>query len=68
MNKLVKILGDNHWHLIYPFESDESTFCEGDWLSDNDHQTKEVKRGGITCRKCLKKIKEYKSFFKSIKL
>ena len=73
MNYLVKILKDNNgevrdkdqqfWHLVVNYTGSQ-TFCEGEFFgygeSGCEFEEKSVKRGGITCPKCLKKIKEIK--------
>ena len=71
MNNLVKILSsddgekreEKKWCLIVNYTGSQ-TFCEGEFFgfgeSGCEFETKTVKRGGITCRKCLRKIKDVK--------
>lgn len=76
MNQLVKILSDDDgyprekeeqvWHLVDPAdESGNSTLCEKEYFglgeSGCTYLVKKTARGGITCKKCLKSIKAYKS-------
>lgn len=57
--------GDGGWHLIIFNEDDPRIFCSGivflDGSTTVEYETKEVKRGGITCPDCLKKIKNIKA-------
>ena len=74
MPYLVKIFQDNDgeevpvkyqvWHLVYNFNG-EQAFCSGEYFGYGESavvfKTKFVKRGGITCEKCLQKVKEIKA-------
>ena len=69
MNELVKIkepdeLYVEHWHLVSKMHGDNQVLCNGMFFgsgaSDSEYETKQVKRGGITCSECLRLIKEYK--------
>ena len=74
MPYLVKIFKDDNgeevsveyqvWHLIYNLNGNQ-TFCGGEYFGCGESavvfKTKFVKRGGITCKKCLEKIKEIKA-------
>ena len=78
MNNLVKILSSDdgepreedlkNWHFVIISCGDPCTLCEGEYFgagqSGCDFETKQVKRGGITCPKCIEMIK----MFKSVKL
>ena len=73
-HKLVKILSsddgeprDKHlqyWHWILT-DTGNHTLCEGEFFgygeSACEYEIKTVKRGGITCPKCLEIIKEIKA-------
>jgi hypothetical protein len=73
MHELVKIIADNDgdetgdesWHFFQNFDSSPRTVCGGEVFGDGEGEavfkTKTVARGGITCRKCLKIIKEFKA-------
>ncbi len=73
MNKLVKILSDEDgdkienpkWCLTQCTDGSLRTLCSGECFGEGEgratYTTKEVKRGGITCEKCLEIIKLYKS-------
>lgn len=75
---VVKILADYNglprdkeeqvWHLVVEACGDSSTLCQGEFFGigagTEEFKTKEVKRGGITCKDCLDTIK----LIKSIKL
>lgn len=57
---------DSRWHLVDPTDIfTGTTICKGDVLGDAESRieikSKMVKRGGITCEECIKKIKTYKS-------
>ena len=58
---------DQFWHLVdlYDTEGGRSTLCEGEFFgiaqSGCEYELKATKRGGVTCPKCLKKIRGYKS-------
>ena len=78
MNQLVMITVDEDghtvlkehlkWCFVDPFGSDPQVFCDGQYFgegqSECEYKTKEVQRGGITCRKCLDKIR----FMKKVRL
>lgn len=69
MNTLIKIIentdGDKQepvWHLFFhQGGGDKSVFCTGEFVDLCIYKTKTVKRGGITCQDCLRKIKEIKA-------
>jgi len=75
MHQLVKIFCDTngvprdidrqYWHLVYHHGSGDQTLCEGEYFgggeSGCEFETKEVKRGGITCPNCLEIIKNMKA-------
>lgn len=56
------------WHLSASEAGGNMSVCTGEFYGYGESgikfKTKEVKRGGITCEKCLSYVK----FFKSIKL
>ena len=72
MNFLVKILvsddGEKRepqkWCLVVHYTGSQ-TFCQGEFFgfgeSGCEFETKTVKKGGITCDECLRKIKEIKN-------
>ena len=75
LNKLVKVIlnddGDipmfpDDWHLVdvANFQGD-AVLCTGEYFGDGEgevvYETKEVIRGGITCKKCLESLKLYKA-------
>ena len=72
INPLVKFFVDGDgevidkpvWHLVDCFLSDPAALCTGEYFgygqSDTVYEEKTVKRGGITCRLCLEKIKAIK--------
>ncbi len=75
MNELVRIITaddgskkDNPdvWHLISPMNAQGSaSFCEDEFFGSGESgcefEVKYAKRGGITCRQCLDKIKVVKA-------
>lgn len=74
MNYLVKMITDEDgeeqeplWHFVTS-EDSERCFCDGQCFGHGEgaatFETKTVKRGGITCPRCLELIK----LIKSIKL
>jgi len=74
MNQLVKILKDHSgeprekelqfWHYVVNYTG-SATLCEGEFFgygeSAVEFKTNTVKRGGITCPKCLARIKQMKA-------
>lgn len=76
--RLVKILSDDSgntrskedqvWHLVENVCGSNATFCEGEFFgkgeSGCDFITKDIKRGGITCPKCMERLR----WCKNIKL
>lgn len=56
---------DGHWHLVVDGGGCETTFCGGVVFGFGENRTvfeeKIVTVGGITCPRCLAKIKEIKS-------
>ncbi len=72
MNRLVMLLTDDDgreyatpvWHLIDVNGGGYTTFCSGEYFGEGEsnckYRLKEVKRGGITCPRCLEKIKAIK--------
>lgn len=57
---------DAGWHLVgFGGDSDPCILCSGfvfgAGASDMKYELKKVKRGGITCKECLKLIKAYKA-------
>lgn len=75
MNHLVKILTDDSgeprekkfqtWCLIVYENGTNRAFCSGEAFGGGDsacdYERKTVKRGGITCEKCIDRIKEIKA-------
>lgn len=73
MNCLVKILSsddgevriDPVWCLISPNPTGAQTLCQGEFFgygeSGCEYETKEVKKGGITCPRCIDHIKQIKA-------
>lgn len=74
MNRLVKIIrdddgdltGDNSWHLVDPGnEQGQATLCTCEFFgageSSVEFETKDAARGGITCPRCLDKLRTYKA-------
>ena len=71
-HKIVKILsGDDYevrenavWCLSEESCGDSSTFCDNEYFgygaSSAEYEVKIVEKGGITCEKCLRKIKRIK--------
>ena len=55
----------NFWHLVVNECGSDMTFCGGQVYTFGDtagvFKTKTVKRGGITCKNCLDKIKRIKA-------
>jgi len=56
------------WHLMQAFTGDAGLLCTGEFVDDgaasgngSNYKFKEVKRGGITCNKCLSIVKEFKA-------
>ena len=55
------------WCLVYLTAGDPATFCGGEYFtygcsSENiKYDEKTVRRGGITCNDCMRKIKEIKA-------
>jgi len=73
MNTVYKIVIDdfdeepenNDWHVMGFGGDTERILCNGqaiDGSADCVVQTKEVSRGGITCKECLMGVKYYKKF------
>lgn len=56
---------DPKWHYVDDVTSDPSALCTGEYFglgaSAVVYETKEVKRGGITCEQCLARIKKFKN-------
>lgn len=75
MNKLVKFFTDEDgaklechdrvWHLVSSTSDAERALCNGQAFgfgeSAVNYETKEKKRGGITCDACLLDLKYYKN-------
>lgn len=75
MNELVRIIKDddgglkddpNVWHLVDPSNNQgPAALCTQEFFglgeSGCEFETKQTKRGGITCPECLRKIKILKS-------
>lgn len=73
MNALVRITRDDDghetdnesWHLVDPgnFQG-PAALCTGEFFGDGEsackYETKVTKRGGITCRDCLRIVRIYK--------
>ena len=73
MNQLVKILSSDDseerekeeqvWCLVVSWTGNQ-TFCQGEYFGFGESackfETKTVARGGITCKRCIEKIKEIK--------
>lgn len=78
MNTLVKIISDDqgqireshlqNWHFVIKDSGSNQTLCSGEYFGEGEssceYELKTVKKGGVTCSDCLKKIK----YIKSIKL
>ena len=70
--ELVKLLTDDDgykidkpkWHYVVTLTGDPATLCSGEFFgigqSSCTYKEKTVERGGITCERCLKIIKEIK--------
>jgi len=68
-HELVKLLSDDDkepyddpkWCVVDPLNTDPATLCTGEYFgegqSDCTYETKTVKRGGITCNRCLAKLR-----------
>ncbi|MBL4759385.1 MAG: hypothetical protein JKY80_00815 [Mariprofundaceae bacterium] len=56
---------DSGWHYIGEAGGSECCLCDGQVFGlgegDAEFKIKEVKRGGITCDKCLRIIREHKA-------
>lgn len=57
---------DNSWHLIDPGnDQGPAALCTQEFFgygeSSCEFETKSVKRGGVTCRNCVRLIKIYKA-------
>jgi len=75
MNDLVKILSSDDgykielknqvWHYVVTSCGGSATLCEGEYFgmgeSGCEYEGKRVKRGGITCPKCISIIKDFKA-------
>lgn len=75
MNGLVKILTSDSgeprekanqvWHYVDVACAGNQTLCEGEYFglgeSGCKYKTKTVEKGGITCKECINKIKDYKA-------
>lgn len=68
---VVKILTDEDgekvapfWHLSVDWGDGNRTFCTGEVYGDGEgsatYKEKEAAKGGITCSKCLRQIREIK--------
>ena len=71
MNELVRILSDDdgelrekkdqYWHLVEVIAGSNGTFCEAEFFGEAEscckYETKRVNRVGITCPKCLSRLK-----------
>lgn len=72
-HQLVRIIIDedgeethnDNWHLVDVSDAAPRTLCSGEVFGYGEgnavYTTKSVARGGITCPKCLGKLKEYKA-------
>ena len=72
-NKLVQFLtdddgnihDDSDWHYVVNDAGCSRSLCRGEVFGKGDsaleYKLKQVKRGGITCKKCIRIIKEYKA-------
>jgi hypothetical protein len=61
-----ELIDDPVWHLIDPGNAQgEASFCTGEFFGGGESsvifEVKMVKRGGITCPRCLDKLKIYKT-------
>lgn len=56
---------DNSWHWIMDLDGADRLLCNGHVFGEGEsnakYKLKNVKKGGITCGKCLSIIKEIKS-------
>lgn len=56
------------WHLVHRFGEAERTVCSGEVFGEGEgsvvFEEKYTEKGGITCPKCIERIK----WFKSVKL
>lgn len=68
MHNLVRILSsddgekrdDPVWCLVEPTSFGDATFCQGEFFGAGEscceYKLKSVKRGGITCSRCLERL------------
>ena len=53
------------WHAIHHVSGDLAMICTGEFIcygaGAGEYITKDVKRGGITCDRCIEVIKYYKA-------
>ena len=56
------------WHCLTTVCGDAAMLCTGEFVDEGamsgngaEYVFKEVRRGGITCEKCLETVKEFKS-------
>lgn len=74
MNALVKIIRDDDgqvtknddWHLVDPGNPQgPATTCTSEFFGPGEsaveYEVKNVKRGGITCPDCIRRVKAYKA-------
>lgn len=77
MNHLVRILIDDSgdkapkpgdWHLVVNEAGSDMALCSGEVFGEGEgtavFKEKQVKRGGVTCPDCLRRIR----FFKQVRL
>lgn len=74
LNSLVKIIrdddgdltGNDSWHLVDPTnDQGRAALCTQEFFglgeSAVEYETRTAKRGGVTCQKCLEKIRRMKA-------
>lgn len=59
---------DQCWHLMGRFGGDNGVLCTGEFVDSaaasgngSEYKFKDVLRGGITCKRCLQVVKEFKA-------
>jgi len=59
---------DQRWHYTSDYSGDHALLCTGEFLSDGAasgngelYEFKTVKRGGITCERCIQIIRAHKA-------
>lgn len=59
---------DESWHYVHIVNGDDAILCTGEFVDDacssgngSLYKRKKVARGGITCKRCLEVIKQFKA-------